>query len=246
MFDATLYKQKPDLRGYGLPQVSAVLHYMLWPHGGDDAALPDRDLVRKVAVEAAKSAPIVVIDVEHWPLTGEPAVVKESVRKYTTLIQWFKEATPSVSVGYYGVAPQRNYWDAIQPADSPQYIAWQSSNDRVAPIAGLADILFPSVYTGYDDEEGWSRYAIEQIQEARRYGGGKPVYVFLWPQYHTSTKALAGTYLPPEYWRLELETARKYADGAVIWGGYNEIWDETAPWWVETKQFLERIRARER
>jgi hypothetical protein len=119
-------------------------------------------------------------------------------------------------------------------------------NDREAPIARLEDILLPSVYTFYEDREGWVQYAIQQIQEARRYGGNKPVYVFLWQQYHASNQKLAGTYLPPEFWRLQLETARKYADGVVIWGEYDDTWNETAPWWLETKSFLERIGANRR
>jgi hypothetical protein len=157
------------------------------------------------------------------------------------LIQWFKEAAPSVKVGYYGVPPVRNYWDALQPIDSPKYIAWQKANDRVASIARFADILFPSVYTFYVDEDGWLKYAVKQIQEARRCGGGKPVYIFLWNQYHPSDKKLSGKYLPPGYWGMELETARKYADGLVIWGGWPDSWNEAAPWWLETKRFLQGI-----
>jgi hypothetical protein len=77
-------------------------------------------------------------------------------------------------------------------------------------------MLFPSVYTFYEDQEGWSKYAVQQIREARRIGGGSPVYIFLWEEYHPSVAKLAGTYLPPDYWRMELELARKYADGVVI------------------------------
>jgi hypothetical protein len=241
VFDATLYKQKPDLSRYGLRPVSMVFKYMIWPVGRDVTLLPDRDMVREVAVQVSKSTGVAVLDIEHWPLTGDLAVVEESIGKYQTLIRWFKEAAPSVKVGYYGVAPLRNYWDSIQPIDSPKYVAWQKSNDQVALIGRLADILFPSVYTFYEDQQGWSKYAVQQIREARRIGGGKPVYVFLWEEYHPTDKKLAGTYLPPEYWRMELDLARKYADGVVIWGGYTETWDETAPWWRETKSFLQRI-----
>lgn len=246
VFDATLFKQKPDLTRYGLRSVSMVFKYQMWPKGLDGSSLPDRNLVREVAVQARKSTGVAILDIEHWPLTGDPAVVEDSISKYATLIQWFKEAAPSVRVGYYGVAPLRDYWKSIQPMDSPQYIAWQKSNDRVASIAQLADILFPSVYTFYEDQDAWSKYAIQQIREARRYDRGKPVYVFLWPQYHPANKNLAGTYLASDYWRMELEIARKYADGVVIWGGYTETWDETAPWWLETKKFLQRIGLSER
>lgn len=246
VFDATLYRHKPDLSRYGLRPISMVCMSMIWQPNKHGAPLPDRALVCRAALQAANATGIAVLDIEHWPLAGDPAVVGESIKKYETLIRWFKEAAPSVKVGYYGVAPIRNYWDSLLPNDSPKYSAWQESNDRVASIARLADVLFPSVYTFFDDEDGWLRYAVQQIQEARRYGGGKPVYIFLWQQYHASNKALAGTYLPRQYWRLQLETARKYADGAVIWGDYYDTWDETAPWWLETKSFLESVGASRR
>ena len=88
-------------------------------------------------------------------------------------------------------------------------IAWQKENDNVASIAKLADVLFPSIYTFYEDRNGWSKYAIAQIQEARRHADGKPVYVFLWPQYHESNKKLANTFLPGDYWRMEARYCTK-------------------------------------
>jgi hypothetical protein len=240
VFDATIFKQKPDLTRDGLKPISMVFKQNLWPQGLDGALLPDRDLVRKAA-QASQSTGIAFLDIEHWPTTGAPAVVAENVRKYETLIQWFKEAAPSVKVGYYGVPPVRNYWDALQPANSPRYIGWQKVNGLLASIARFEDVLFPSVYTFYEDQNGWTKYAVEQIRESRRIGGGKPVYIFLWMQYHPSDPKLDGKYLPPDYWRTELETAWKYADGAVIWGGFPGTWDESAAWWQETKKFIQRV-----
>lgn len=238
IFDATSYFKKPDLAEYGLKPVTVVFWGMIASVGQDMASLPKRHLVHNVAEQARSSTGIGVLDIEHWPLAGDSATVGESIAKYRTLLEWFKNDAPSARFGYYGVAPLRDYWASLQAIDSARYKAWQKQNDSVASIARSADILFPSLYTFYGDRDSWVRYAVAQIREARRYGAGKPVYVFLWPQYHPADKTLAGTYLSPEYWRLELETARKYADGIVIWGGYKETWDETAPWWVATKQFL--------
>jgi hypothetical protein len=245
VFDATLYKQKPALARYGMKPVAMVFWGMIWPKGGDITALPDRELVRKVALQTSHAAEITVLDLEQWPQTGTPSAVAESVRKYQTVLEWFQEAAPSAKFGYYGVAPMRDYWASLQPVDSPRYLAWQKLNDGMASIARSANILCPSVYTFEGDPEAWSQYAIAQIREARRYGGGKPVYIFLWPQYHPADKSLSGTYLSGEYWRRELEIGRRYADGIVIWGGYQMTWDEEAPWWLETKKFLQSIAVRE-
>jgi hypothetical protein len=244
VFDATGFTQKPDLTQYGLSRITVVYPNFMWEGNKvpDTTSLPDRSRITAFAQLANQSTGILVIDIEHWPLVGDPATVAESVKKYQTVIQWFKTPAPSLRVGLYGVLPIPDYWKSLQEKSLPGYAAWQKENDSLAPIAQFVDVLFPSVYTFYEDRNGWQQYAIAEIQEARRHAGGKPVYVFLWPQYHVSNKKLANTFLPSDYWRMELETGRKYADGIVIWCCSNkQTWDDKAPWWVETQSFLREI-----
>jgi hypothetical protein len=54
------------------------------------------------------------------------------------------------------------------------------------------------------------------------------------------------TCLAADYWKLELETARRYADGLVIWGGWASDdrpaeWGDQAAWCQVTKQFLSQF-----
>ncbi len=109
-------------------------------------------------------------------------------------------------------------------------------DDELRPLARKVDILFPSLYTYYDDVEGWRTYARITLEEARRFG--KPVYAFLWPEFHDSNEKLKGHYLPVDFWRMEMELCYELADGIVIWGGWQQTWDDHAPWWIETKAFL--------
>ncbi len=67
----------------------------------------------------------------------------------------------------------------------------------------------------------------------------KPVIVFLWPEYHDSNMILKGNYIEKEFWRLQLDTVFKYADGLIIWGGWKQEWDSNAIWWKETIQFIQ-------
>jgi hypothetical protein len=241
VFDATGFAQKPDLTQYGLRAITVVYPAFMWD-SADEANLPDRHRLSAFARLASQSTDFLVIDIEQWPLAGDPAVVAESIKKYETVIQWLKQPVPPLRVGFYGLLPIRDYWDSLQEENSPRYLAWQKENDRLASIATLADVLFPSIYTFYEDRAGWQKYAIAQIQEARRYVGAKPVYVFLWPQYHVSNTKLANTFLPGDYWRMELETARRYADGIVIWCCANgQTWNDKAPWWLETQAFLKEV-----
>jgi hypothetical protein len=243
VFDATLYKAKPNLGQFGLTPLNVEYPGVLWPKAADMQNVPAAAVVQKLADGVSRSTGLAVVDIEQWAVTGDPVTVAESVGKYQQTLQMFKQAAPSLQFGYYAIAPIRDYWNVMAGPKSAGYLAWQKDNDAVAPIAQQADALFPSLYTFYTDQVGWKKYAIANIAEARRIAPGKPVYVFLWPQYDASTGAQGGDYLPDAYWKMELETAKQYADGVVIWGGWTETWDDNASWWLETQQFMTEIDA---
>jgi Hyaluronidase len=239
VYDGTLYMHKPDLTLLGLSPITVIYSSSMWNSTEDRNNIPDAKVIQTLARQASRSTGIAVIDIENWPNIGFPGKVADSVQKYQATVQLFKQSAPSLRVGYYGVVPIFNYRDAIRGSDSLWYSAWQATNNRVASAAQAADVLFPAVYTFYKDQDGWRKVAIAQIEEARRIGHGKPVYVFLWPQFDQAGKG--GDYLPRDYWRMELETARQHADGVVIWGGWQQTWDNNAPWWLETRSFLKEI-----
>jgi hypothetical protein len=244
VFDATLYANKPDLSAHGLQPITIAYTGTFGPNWYQSPdLLPNIEAVQSVARNAQQKGHRVVLDIEHWPLEGTPSSVQDSLSKYLQVLTWFRDAAPSLSLGYYGAPPLRDYWRAIKDATSPERQSWMAANDQLPSLVDAVDILYPSLYTFYPDQAGWKVYAIAQIEEARRSGAGKPVYVFLMPIYHDSNPSLGGTYIPAAYWQLELETARQYADGIVIWGGLGSgnrpaKWDENAPWWDVTKKFL--------
>lgn len=247
VFDGTLYTGKPDLSQYGIQPITIAYTGQFGPDWYKQSErLPDKETVQQIARQAQAKTSRAVIDIEHWPLTGDPTQVQNSLSKYMTVLQWFKEAAPGLAVGYYGSPPVRDYWKSLSPSTSKEWASFAAENDRLKPLAGAVDILFPSLYTFYTDRGAWTRYAYAQIAEARRYGNGKPVYVFLWPQYHQSNPSLKGAYLPADYWRLQLQMAKQYADGIVIWGGWGNDnrpaqWNNNAAWWTVTKEFMKKV-----
>jgi hypothetical protein len=237
IFDGTLYLGKPDLAKSGLQRAIVTDPLRWWKHGEslDELTRGDgpEDWVR-----SRVGGEVLALDNERWATAGSKAVVTATVQKLGAVVKRLKTAGFTKPIGYYGIPPNRDYWRAVKEPSSKEYKAWQAENDLLAPLMGDVDALFPSLYTFYDDAIGWQKFAVANLNEARRVSRGKPVYAFLWPEYHDSNKKLQGKYLSAQFWTTELETSLQYADGVVIWGGWQQRWDDKAPWWLATKKVL--------
>jgi hypothetical protein len=231
VFDALLYQGRPDLSALGMPRIIQ----MNPPHGAGDEVDDQKTRATMQGIKDYRG--VIFLDYEAWPLGGVPAeVVADHVEKYSRVAEIAHETVPKATFGYYGVLPCREYWGLVL-ADRTKIDAWKECNRQGEAIANHVDVIFPSVYTFYDNQQAWDVYAKGMIAEARRYN--KPVYVFLWPEFHPSNLLLRGTNIPAKFWRHQLEFCRaSAADGIVIWGGWQEQWKEDAPWWIETKAFL--------
>lgn len=239
VYDATLYNSKPDTIGYNIKKMPVIYEFSFFGNDKSKYIVPDSLRMSNVIDKVIQSrSDMVVLDIERWGLKGSKELIRNSVDGYVKVIKDIRRSGVKKLMGYYGRPPIRDYWRAVSNENSLGYLDWQKENDNIKEIADQVDVLFPSLYTFYNNRNAWKKYAIAQISEARRLGPNKPVIVFLWPQYHNSNVFLRGKYLPREYWRLQLDTARQYADGLVIWGGWKQNWDPTAPWWLETIKFV--------
>ena len=205
---------------------------------------PDEAQIRKMAdtvIDGKDTTDrLVMLDIEHWPTCGMTAVTvrADSVRKLSLAAAWFQNQRPDLLVGFYALPPCRDYWNATS-ADPAKYQSWQAINDGLAPLVSQINISSPSLYTFYADQTGWVKYARANIAEAQRLSAGKPVYPIVWNQFHDSNVQLKGKYIPADFWKLQLETIREAgAQGIIVWGGWQETWDENAPWWVATHHFI--------
>jgi Hyaluronidase len=248
IMDATLYSGKPDLSKYGLQHATLAEPQRWWATSKVDASGRHDVTVRNAKDLAGNQGQSIVdpliIDLE-LPVVGSDQSSPENIQPFLDVVSAMREGGYTRPLAFYGSPPLRDYWRAQKGPGTPGYKEWQAQNDRVAKIVPLVSALFPSLYTFYDDQAGWIRYAEANIAEAKRIGQGRPVYPFIWPNYHDhAAAALAGQPLARAYWMQQLSTMKRLADGVVIWGGWDaknsrvQAWDDSAPWWQATLEFI--------
>jgi hypothetical protein len=236
VFDGLLFKPMPDLRERGMPKLLGLGN--VW-RKGVSKDMVDAPAVQDTARFLRRFTDTYYLDIENWLRADESdAEIRADVTKFVQVAHLARAAAPDAKFGFYGVAPIRTYWPIV--AKSPDRLAaWRHLNELSAPIAANTDYVFPSLYTFYEDPAGWELAAREILKEARRYG--KPVYPFLWFEYHNSNSKLVGKQIPREVWRRELEICYENADGVVLWGGPGQKWDEQAGWWQATLEFMQTL-----
>lgn len=249
IYDGTLYQNKPDMREYGIVEIPMVYVSKIWKGWKDmnskqRSALPQRAVVREIAKSVNPSDGSVIVNVEHWNIRAKGSELQENVTKYVQLLEWFKQDNPKVKWGYFARPPVRDYNRSILGPEHYKYRRWQRMNDGLKPLAEVVDIIYPSLYTRYNDPASWREYAKQNIAESRRLADGKPVIAFLWPQFKKSDQNYSQEYIPAGFWREQLETVYEYADGVVIWGGWDvkrrgkADWSEDLAWWQVLKRFI--------
>ena len=247
MFKGFRYNSMPSLANCGVDSNIKIL-YVNELFGSGSRSQPNVSLLKNtVAKNLLKTNPaFVVIDIEHWDQYAE-------MDKFITVVRTLKEAVRAggntkMKFGYYMMVPDREY-NAPVYNKTGKMAAWQAKNDKLARLAKEVDVIFPSLYTIFNAPSDWVKYAKANISEARQYG--KPVYAFIWPQFHDYNDSIGTQYLPVSYWQLQLETLRGITDGVVIWGSIKpnkatsgsvgwDSWNKNLPWWTATKAYAKK------
>jgi hypothetical protein len=244
VFDSLAHTGKPDLRPLGMTPVH-IVDRDFW---ADMKTLRGVDPVRVQQVVAAlpdNDMPI-ILDIEHFDLRSNPQMTERETRELIEIIRAFKKAAPGRPIGYYGFFPLGGYGREIEAGDAAATIIWQRQNDAMHRLLAEVDFLAPSLYTLLDNPAGWTTQARATICEARRLSK-KPVYPFLWPEFHEGSP-FKNTPVPVQFWTVQIDTLARYADGMVLWDGWDFVksrikpWDGNAPWWRITKSRLEHWR----
>jgi len=241
VYDATAYQNKPDLQAlYGIRRARVLFENTFFNGQPDHTALPLQNTVTNIAVSAATEPDdvLIVSDIESYQYYTDDAFGAQQRQNIIQVHNWMFAVKPTMNLGMYAHIPQREYRAFMHtPAG---FAGWQARNDLMREVVPSVRFIAPSLYTFYEDRNEWIRYAKLNMAEARRYAGGLPVYPFIWFRYHDSVLPLENAHIPADYWALQLNVLRELADGVIIWaGGKDTVWNETLPWWVATKAFVQ-------
>jgi len=156
---------------------------------------------------------------------GRTAEIREEEVRFT-LADWTHADAPGKTVGYYGY----NTLTGVPPAN----------RSYAQELARHVNAFFPSMYTFDDNQAAWATRAASEAAEDRALASGKPVFFYLWPQYHDGTPKQF-QYVDTAYWKFQLNTAHRDADGIVLWGSSHFPWDEASGWWAATLDFIRQV-----
>jgi hypothetical protein len=227
VYDNMFYRHQPSTLRDGLVVSNILYENVIWTNKQSDAHVPDRRTFESLVRAHSTNPGPIVIDIESRPLNGPPEVARRNLEILTRLADWAHEAAPGRIIGFYGT-------NTLSQIDSAHV-------SLARELARHVDAFFPSAYTFNDDRRAWAKHLEASAAEARTLGPGKPVYCYLWPQYHDGTPKQF-QYVNRDYWKFQLETAARSVDGVVLWSPSRFAWDNSTGWWTETRNFIDRLR----
>jgi hypothetical protein len=201
LYDNTHYTGL-NLEQYGLTKSNILYADKASKHAIAVGRVPDETTFKMLLAQHDQAPGPVVLDFEDLYLTGSPAKAAFHAQVLTMLAAWAHQVAPGKVIGFYGLLGHTD----------------QRYLQLARQIALLQDAFFPSLYTFDDNRSAWQQRLLDDMRLAREIAPGKPVYPYIWPQYHEGTsKALQ--YIDASYWLFQLKTIRRYTTGAVIWSG---------------------------
>lgn len=228
IYNAILFDDTPSLKQYGILDFNMIYEdgLITTNYKVKEAKAPTRRFVdeQKVIKAASKSLAQdvpVCLDVEHWDLNKKTEKAYSTAR-YLELINNYRQIDSKnlVSVFHYGAVAK--------------------------PIYDASNVIYPAFYMQTDQMKDWYDKVNYFLRNTKKFGGNKPVYALVWPQYNTTKKNNHKPFsmIEKKLWRAQLEYLYQRCDGLVIWTHYRDEngkriqFDEKSPWFQETLAFI--------
>lgn len=227
VFDAILYKNKPNLEKYGFSPIDVVYedgvvstnYHEKNVHARGRRYLDYSKISKAANISRNNNIPV-CLDVEHWQIQV-PKEREYATSKYKELIKSYRkiDSKNKVSVFHYGSISKEIY--------------------------NVSTVIYPAYYTHSANQNEWESMVRNSVSAIRKMGN-KPIYAFIWPQYNNvpSKHNLGFTFIDTDVWRKQLELIYELCDGVVIWTHYNDKngskinFSTQSPWFQETLSFM--------
>ena len=244
-FGLVTASDKPNLGSIGLKSIQLLSAWYFFeknPSGKYFREFPSEEIIRqRVANELTDEEKFYVMNLEDWPLTGEPQEMEANLQKLRKVADIIHDANPNLLIGYYRLMPRRDPNASYAGEGTKQFHDWQSHNSQVAAALNSSiDLLFPSLYVLHlgnnhrTTAELWSTFSSETIREATRIADGKPVVPFLSLYYHPNGSYEDGLYLrgnpkgwswvEPELLLHQMLHLNQEADAFVLYNDLRTDW----------------------
>lgn len=239
-FNLVRYKNTPaNLMPYLYPIKIANEKMLLNPDGS-----PNENAIKSFAYTCGGNHPV-TLDLETWPYSPGSALT-QTIRDFITAVNDFKSVNNTSPVGFYGVPPKQAYqWKNIDPVNNPSgYSTWLNVSNALEPVAEKTDLFQPSFYAYNPDTTAWRKMVDTTLAAIQRYNQNKPIYAYIWPQYHDNSVPYSLQFMDTAIWHFELEVLYDRTNGCIIWtsnkssDGNIISWDPDMLWWQTTKSFM--------
>lgn len=222
ILDATLFTGgSPEL-----PKCEGLYPNHLWSNFAQDKyQLPDQYPTIKTEYG--------FVDIEHWFHSREDGTIHgythhQNINRYIEVMERVKQANPNSQFSYYSI-PGFGPGDFMGENRTADSYLWADLNTR---IAQAQDYLSPSIYVAKDVKpEEWYVWADKIVNYLSKFN--KPILPFIWWEYKDQ-----GVYLGDDFWYMILDFCKENCDGALLWGGYQQEWDENASFYKVLKEFI--------
>lgn len=221
-YDNTFYTGENLARDIGIQRSNIVYATAEWKTLFAAGQLPPKaEFQDRVLRNSVHSGPV-VLNFETIFLSGtDVAVVEQRAALWMTMLDWIEEVIPTKPLGAYHFAEQ------TRQAYPHMTLARQ--------ISARFDFFASSDYTKDNDITAWNTQLTDSINRSAYIEPNKPVYSYIWAQYHPNTD---GTFVDPSMWRQQLEILKQRVDAFVIWSSTSWPIIDDRRWIDETKAFV--------
>lgn len=150
---------------------------------------------------------------------------KQELSIILDVLKTYKKLNGKAPIGIYSFIPQNTYGTKF--LSSQKKIMVENLNKEHSKVIALIDFISPSLYN-YDGNNlnDWKKATLFNINEAKKYANGKPIFPYITGTYHVKGSSNALIY--KDLSEIEMQQRLLYleflgANGVIVWQSSREL-----------------------